>query len=140
MSLATAHPYHGLADIVVGSSAICTVGKEGLGLSYRGYAIEELAAQASFEEVAYLLLHGELPTRPQLHDFIDALIGLRAIPTTLKILLETIPAQAHPMDVLRSACSLLGSLEPEQDFSQQLQVSYRLLAILPAVLIYWYRY
>ena len=134
------HSYHGLADVSVGSTAICTVGKQGLGLSYRGYAIEALAAQASFEEVAYLLLHGELPTSRQLNGFITTLISLRSIPSVLKTSLETIPADAHPMDVLRSACSLLGSLEPELDFSQQLKVSYRLLAILPAVLIYWYRF
>ncbi|MCI0505195.1 MAG: 2-methylcitrate synthase [Gammaproteobacteria bacterium] len=130
----------GLADIIAGESAICTVGKHGKGLNYRGYAIEDLATQASFEEVAYLLLYNKLPTRAELTRYNQRLQSLRAIPDPLKETLEKIPATAHPMDVLRTACSLLGCLEPETDFSQQHGIADRLLAVLPSLLLYWRRF
>jgi 2-methylcitrate synthase len=129
----------GLADVIAGESAICTVGK-GHGLNYRGYAIEDLARHATFEEVAYLLLYGELPNRAELARYQQRLQSLRAIPDPLKDTLEKIPATAHPMDVLRTACSMLGCLEPENDFSQQQHIADRLLAVLPALLLYWHRF
>jgi len=130
----------GLANIVAGSTAICTVGQGGVGLNYRGYAIETLAQHACFEEVAYLLLYGELPTTQQLTDYCERLMALRELPQPLKVILEQLPATTHPMDVLRSGCSALGCIEPENDFAQQADIADRLLALLPAMLIYWYRF
>src|SRR5580704_17328842 len=103
----------GLAGVVAGETAICTVGKEGYGLTYRGYDIGDLAEQAGFEEVAYLLLYGELPNRKQLADYQSPLVGQRDLPAALKTVLELIPASAHPMDVLRTGTSVLGVLETE---------------------------
>lgn len=133
-------PRGGLADIIVGTSAICTVGKQGTGLSYRGYSIEDLAQYASFEEVAYLLLYGNLPTKTQLDQYIETLKSKRALPNALKSFLESIPGTAHPMDVMRSACSFLGCLEPETDFSQQNEIANRLLSLFPSILVYWHRF
>ena len=134
------HGTSGLRGISTGQTALCTVGKRGAGLSYCGYEIAELAEQATFEEVAYLLLRGELPTVRQLGDYAAKLKTLRGIPQTLTQVLELIPASAHPMDVLRTACSLLGTLEPESSFSQQLDIADRLLAVFPSIICYWYRY
>ncbi len=128
----------GLADIIAGDTVICTVGKQGRGLSYRGYAIEDLAASACFEEVAYLLLYGELPTVAQLDAYRQRLCTLRKLPEPLKIQLEMLPANSHPMDVLRSGCSLLGCIEPENSFDEQYNIADRLLATLPGMLLYWY--
>src|SRR5579872_6065153 len=100
----------GLAGIVVGDTAISTVGKEGVGLTYRGYTIEDLSQHASFEEVAYLLIYGKLPTEQQLKKYREKLFLLRELPHELKIVLEHIPANTHPMDVLRTGCSMLGTL------------------------------
>src|SRR5271155_100529 len=101
----------GLAGIVAGQTAISTVGKEGVGLTYRGYAIEELASQATFEEVAYLLVYGNLPNRAELDAYCKKLISLRGLPGPLKTVLENLPADTNPMDVLRTGCSTLGCLE-----------------------------
>jgi 2-methylcitrate synthase len=109
----------GLRGQTVGSTAVCTVGKEGVGLTYRGYTIEDLAQDASFEEVAYLVIYGAFPNQEQLAAFKQRLRDQRALPNALKTTLELIPANADPMDVLRTGCSLLGSLEPEHSFSQQ---------------------
>ncbi len=128
----------GLAGIVAGQSAIATVGHEGAGLNYRGFSIDDLAEKATFEEVAYLLHYGELPTTEELHNYKQKLIGLRHLPDALKALLKTIPKQAHPMDVLRTACSYLGTIEPEKDFSEQYHIADRLLALFPGILCYWY--
>ncbi|MDP3704660.1 MAG: 2-methylcitrate synthase [Legionellaceae bacterium] len=128
----------GLAGIVAGKSAIATVGQAGKGLSYRGYSIENLAAHATFEEVAYLLNYGQLPTRAELLTYTDKLIGLRELPETLKTVLKLIPKETHPMDVLRTGCSMLGTLEPEYDLAQQHDVADRLLALFPGMLCYWY--
>ena len=128
----------GLIDIIAGDTAICTVGKQGRGLSYRGYAIENLAASACFEEVAYLLLYGELPNTAQLDAYFERLSGLRKLPDELKTQLEMLPANSHPMDVLRSGCSLLGCIEPENSFDEQYNIADRLLATLPGMLLYWY--
>lgn len=130
----------GLRGQVAGETALCTVGKTGTGLTYRGYDISVLAEKASFEEVAYLLLRGQLPNSQQLKDYQNKIIGLREIPDALKEVLERIPASAHPMDVMRSGCSVLGNLEPETDFSQQDEAIDRLLALLPGIICYWYAY
>lgn len=128
----------GLAGIVAGDSAIATVGQAGKGLNYRGYSIDDLAAHASFEEVAYLLHYGQLPTRTELATYVSKLISLRKMPDGLKKALQLIPKTAHPMDVLRSGCSILGTLEPEHDFKQQYDIADRLLALFPGMLCYWY--
>ncbi len=130
----------GLRGQSAGATAICTVGKEGVGLTYRGYTIEDLAAHATFEEVAYLLLYGALPTPAELTAYRAKLRGLRGLPDALKEVLERIPAGAHPMDVLRTGVSMLGTLEPETSFAQQDAVADRLLAVLPGVLLYWHRF
>jgi 2-methylcitrate synthase len=130
----------GLRGQSVGQTTIATVGKEGHGLTYRGFRIEDLAQHARFEEVAYLLLYGQLPTHAQLNAYVSKLKGLRTLPQPLKEVLERIPAQANPMDVLRTGCSMLGTLEPETDFSRQRDIADRLLAVFPSILCYWYRY
>lgn len=130
----------GLRGVSAGSTAIATVGSEGTGLRYRGYDVAELAERSSFEEVAWLLLCGELPTAAELDRFRGELQSLRALPAPLCEVLERIPPAAHPMDVLRTGCSMLGTLAPESDFSQQLDVAKRLLATLPSMLLYWHHY
>ena len=130
----------GLAGVVAGETAIATVGKEGKGLNYRGYSIHDLAENATFEEVAFLLLNGDLPTQGQLDDFKKRLIGHRALPSPLLETLQRIPAAAHPMDVLRTGCSMLGVLEPETSFDQQMEKAERLLGAFPSMLVYWYRF
>jgi 2-methylcitrate synthase len=128
----------GLAGIIAGQSAICTVGKEGLGLHYRGYEIRDLASKACFEEIAYLLIHGHCPSSSELLSYKEKLIAYRALPDTLKSVLEKIPADTHPMDVLRTTCSFLGNIEPETDIAQQQQIADRLIALFPGALLYWY--
>ncbi|AAO11076.1 2-methylcitrate synthase [Vibrio vulnificus] len=130
----------GLRGQSAGSTALCTVGKTGTGLTYRGYDITDLANHAQFEEVAYLLLRGHLPTQQELDAYKTRLIGLRGLPVELKQALELIPASAHPMDVMRTGCSVLGNLEQETDFSQQLDATERMLALFPAIICYWYRF
>ena len=130
----------GLRGQSAGATALCTVGQSGTGLTYRGYDISELAEHGTFEEVAYLLFHGELPNHQQLRDYKKKLASYRGLPASLKSCLEEIPADAHPMDVLRTGVSLLGNLEPEQGFSEQQWVSDRLLGALPSILLYWYHY
>ena len=130
----------GLAGIVAGQTYLCTVGKEGAGLTYRGYDIYDLADNATFEEVAYLLLHGHLPNRAELDAYIAKIKSMRGLPDALKTVLEMVPADAHPMDVLRTGVSFLGNIEPEGDFSNQQDVADRLLACLPSMLLYWHRY
>ena len=130
----------GLRGQSAGETALCTVGKAGTGLTYRGYDVRDLAAQCEFEEVAYLLLYGELPDRSALDAYKRRLAGLREIPPAAKAVLEQIPADAHPMDVMRTGCSMLGTLETETAFAQQAEVADRLLAVLPSIITYWYRY
>ena len=130
----------GLRGQSAGETALCTVGKSGSGLTYRGYDVSDLADNASFEEVAYLLFKGQLPTQAQLDAYKTELKALRDLPQALKEVLQRIPADAHPMDVMRTACSFLGNLEPEQDFSSQQQAANRLLAAFPAIMCYWYRF
>ena len=130
----------GLAGVVAGITAISTVGKEGVGLTYRGYMIEDLAENATFEEVAYLILFGELPGKAALDEFSTCLRNGRSLPSALTEVLERVPPKAHPMDVLRTACSMLGTLEPEGDFSRERTTAVRLLGIFPAALAYWHRF
>jgi 2-methylcitrate synthase len=133
-------PSGGLRGQSAGSTAICTVGKSGVGLTYRGYAIEDLAEHATFEEIAFLLLEGDLPNQEQLAEFKKRLRAYRSLPPALKEVLERIPKNAHPMDVLRTGTSMAGVLEPEGNFSQQDRIAERLLASLPSMLCYWYRF
>lgn len=136
----------GLRGQSAGETALCTVGQTGAGLTYRGYDMVELADKACFEEVAYLLLYGKLPNQNELNNYIQKLKGLRGLPNALKTVLEQIPATSHPMDVMRTGCSMLGNLETEQGFSQQqgfpLQqdMADRMLAAFPSIINYWYRY
>ncbi|MEH0370456.1 bifunctional 2-methylcitrate synthase/citrate synthase [Vibrio mimicus] len=130
----------GLRGQSAGSTALCTVGKTGTGLTYRGYDITDLAHHAQFEEVAHLLLVGHLPTQAELDQYKTRLIGLRGLPEKLKQALELIPAEAHPMDVMRTGCSVLGNLEPEHTFAEQQAATERMLALFPAIICYWYRF
>ncbi|EJI1393961.1 2-methylcitrate synthase [Vibrio parahaemolyticus] len=130
----------GLRGQSAGSTALCTVGKTGTGLTYRGYDITDLANNAQFEEVAHLLLRGHLPNQQELDAYKTHLLSLRGLPTELKQALELIPASAHPMDVMRTGCSMLGNLEQEMSFDEQLQSTERMLALFPAIICYWYRY
>lgn len=130
----------GLRGQIAGKTSISTV-KDGHGLAYRGYDIKTLAEQAEFEEVAYLLLYGKLPTLHELKGYKAKLKTLRTLPQPLKEVLELIPANAHPMDVMRTGCSMLGNLEPEKHpTTKQHEIADRLLAIFPAILCYWYHY
>ena len=113
----------GLRGVSAGETAIATCGLEGYGLTYRGYDILELAEFATFEEVAWLLLYGELPTATELTSYQNTIRDMRELPATLCEVLERIPADTHPMDVLRTGCSMLGTLEPERDFSHQLDAA-----------------
>ncbi|WP_413699682.1 2-methylcitrate synthase [Psychromonas sp. KJ10-10] len=130
----------GLRGQSAGETKLCTVGQSGSGLTYCGYDVADLAENSTFEEVAYLLFNGELPTQSQLDSYKVELFALRDIPGSLKSVLKLIPADAHPMDVMRTGCSFLGNLEPEQDFSHQRHAANRLLATFPAIMCYWYRY
>ena len=130
----------GLRGQIAGQTALCTVGKTGAGLTYRGYDVRDLAAECDFEEVAYLLFYGELPNTQQLADYKNRLKTMRDLPQALKEVLERIPASAHPMDVMRTGSSVLGTLEPELSFDQQRDVAERLMAAFPAIMCYWYRF
>lgn len=130
----------GLRGQTAGETALCTVGKTGTGLTYRGYDISDLASNTCFEEVAHLILHGELPNSGELDDFARRLQAHRGLPAPLREVLERIPASAHPMDVLRTGASMLGNLEPEGEFCNQTRVAERLVAALPSVILYWYRF
>jgi len=132
-----------LSGILAGNTAICTVGRSGNDLHYRGYDIVELARKSTFEEVAYLLIHGELPSQGILNDYTRKLKSLRGLPAQVKAALEQIPAAAHPMDVLRTGCSVLGTVLPEKD-DQNVQgardIIDRLVASFGSMLLYWWHY
>lgn len=130
----------GLAGIVAGQTAICTVGAGGHGLHYRGFSVEDLAKHATFEEVAFLLVHGHLPTVRELQQYKSFLIAQRDLPDSLKEILARIPKEAHPMDVLRTACSALGTIEREEELQDQFFIANRLIASFPSMLLYWYHY
>lgn len=135
----------GLAGISAGESAICTCGT-GHGLNYRGYDIYDLAEHCEFEEVAYLLLKEKLPNKAELESFKKELIAARSLPKELKEVLKLLPKDAHPMDIMRTACSTLGCLEPEEydvfkaSFPNQQKIGTRLLGIFPSVLTFWHHY
>jgi 2-methylcitrate synthase len=130
----------GLAGIVAGDSAICMCGAEEESLLYRGYRIEDLAAYASFEEVAWLLTRGELPTQKELSAYQHKLIANRDLPKKLKIILEELPPTTNMMDLLRTGCSVLGNLEPETNKAQAVDIADRLIACFSSMLLYWYQF
>lgn len=130
----------GLANIIAGDSAICLCGAKDQSLSYRGYSIEELALHASFEETAWLLLRGKLPSRQELSEYQNNLNKLRDIPILLKSFLDLIPQNADMMDVMRSGCSFLGCIEPETPNSPHFAIADRLLATFPSMLFYWHAF
>lgn len=131
-----------LSGIEAGNTAICSVGKEGNDLFYRGYNIHDLAQHCEFEEVAYLLLYEKLPNQHELSRYKLKLKSMRDLPVSLKTILETIPSSAHPMDVLRTGVSVLGILFPEKKIStgQTRELADRLLACMSSILLYWYQY
>ena len=132
-----------LSGVAAGNTALCTVGRTGNDLHYRGYDILDLADQAEFEEVAYLLIHEKLPTGKQLSEYKTRLKSLRGLPQALKTALEQIPKTAHPMDVMRTGCSVLGSLEPEQNghaIEGARGIADRLMACFGSMLLYWHHY
>ena len=131
-----------LSGVVAGNTALCTVGRSGHDLQYRGYDILDLAAHCEFEEVAHLLVHGRLPTAPELAAYKARLRAMRGLPAFLKSILEAIPAASHPMDVLRSAVSVLGNLSPEAGHapSAARAVADRLLACTGSMLAYWHHW
>ena len=132
-----------LSGVVAGNTALCSVGRSGNDLHYRGYDISDLAGAAEFEEVAYLLIHGSLPDEPQLKAYKNKLSSLRGLPDTLQRVLREIPASAHPMDVLRTTVSLLGIIHPEKEdhpIAGAKEIADKLLACLGSALLYWYHY
>ena len=135
----------GLRGQVAGKTALSTVGVSGSGLTYRGYDVKDLAENCEFEEVAHLILKGALPTQAELDAYKTKLKGLRSLPQALKEVLERIPADAHPMDVIRTGCSMLGNLEQEDTtvmgvFPTQEEAIDRMLACFPSIICYWYRF
>ena len=132
-----------LSGIEAGSTSLSTVGHSGNDLHYRGYDIKDLAENCEFEEIAFLIIYGELPNRQQLREYKESLIALREIPNTLKTILEQLPKDSHPMDVARTAVSALGTMIPE-DVSHSIEaaqkVANRLIAATPAALLYWYHF
>ncbi len=130
----------GLRGQIAGKTALSTVGKTGSGLTYRGYDVKDLAANCEFEEVAFLILKGKLPNATELNAYKAKLTAMRSLPEALKAVLERIPASAHPMDVMRTGCSMLGNLETEQSFAEQQDATDRLLAIFPGLINYWYNF
>lgn len=132
-----------LSGILAGNTGLCTVGRSGNDLHYRGYDILDLAEAASFEEVAYLLIHEKLPNTAELNSYKAKLKALRGLPIIAKKILEQIPAAAHPMDVLRTYTSLLGTISPEKDDHNSTgarDIADKLMASYPAALLYWYHY
>jgi len=130
----------GLAGIVAGDSAICLCSADDENLLYRGYSINDLASHTSFEDVAWLLLRGQLPNPTELADYKKRLRSMRDIPATLKSILELIPSTASMMDVLRTACSALGTMEPETTSTPPFAIADRLIACFPSMLFYWFHY
>jgi len=132
-----------LSGIVAGNTALCTVGRTGNDLHYRGYDILDFADVAEFEEIAHLLVHGKLPTKAELKAYKEKLRALRGLPTDLQAALETLPASSHPMDVMRTAVSVLGCVLPEKDdhnLPGARDIADRLMANLGSALLYWYHY
>ncbi|WP_151446070.1 bifunctional 2-methylcitrate synthase/citrate synthase [Lacisediminimonas profundi] len=132
-----------LSGVAAGNTALCTVGKTGNDLHYRGYDILDVADTCEFEEIAYLLVHGKLPTSAELKAYKAKLKALRGLPASVKAVLECLPASAHPMDVMRSGVSALGCVLPEKDDHNTpgaRDIADRLMASLGSMLLYWYHY
>lgn len=132
-----------LSGVVAGNTALCSVGKSGNDLHYRGYNILDLAEKAQFEEVAYLLIYGSLPNKAQLTAYKAKLKSLRGLPNSVKNILQQIPAAAHPMDVMRSTVSAIGSIQPEKDdhnIAGAREIADKLLASFGSALLYWYHF
>jgi len=132
-----------LSGVFAGNTALCTVGKSGNDLHYRGYDILDIAERCEFEEVAHLLVHGKLPTTPELKAYKAKLKSMRGLPTSVKEALECLPASAHPMDVMRTGVSALGCALPEKDDHNvpgARDIADRLMASLGSMLLYWYHW
>ena len=132
-----------LSGVVAGNTALCTVGRTGNDLHYRGYDILDMAARCEFEEVAFLLVHGKLPTLAELSAYKRKLKSLRGIPAAVQRVLEAVPANTHPMDVMRTACSVLGSVLPEgaeHKLAEARDIADRLIASFGSMLLYWYHF
>ncbi|MBI3429751.1 MAG: 2-methylcitrate synthase [Actinobacteria bacterium] len=132
-----------LSGVVAGNTSLCSVGRSGNDLHYRGYDIRDLARECEFEEVAYLLVHGVLPNQEELTHYKEKLVSLRGLPDSVKTVLEALPPSANPMDVLRTGISTLGCDSPEREphtDSQARDIADRLLACAPSMLLYWYHF
>ena len=132
-----------LSGVPAGNTALCTVGRTGNDLHYRGYDILDFADEAEFEEVAYLLIHGKLPTPAELTGYKVRLRAMRGLPAAVRSVLECLPASAHPMDVLRTGCSALGCTLPEKEdhnLPGARDIADRLMASFGSMLLYWYHY
>ena len=132
-----------LSGVTAGNTALCSVGRSGNDLHYRGYDILELAVQSEFEEVAYLLVHGALPNAAQLSNYKTRLKSLRGLPASVKAVLEQLPAASHPMDVLRTGVSVMGNVSPEKDdhnVAGAKAIADKLLACTGSMLLYWYHF
>ena len=132
-----------LSGVTAGNTALCTVGRTGNDLHYRGYDILDFADKAEFEEVAYLLVHEKLPNKAELAAYKKKLQGMRSLPKELKAVLEQLPKSAHPMDVLRTGCSMLGTLEPEKEshpIEGARNIADRLMASFGSMLLYWFHF
>ncbi|MCY7313497.1 MAG: 2-methylcitrate synthase [Pseudoxanthomonas sp.] len=132
-----------LSGTVAGNTALCTVGRTGNDLHYRGYDIMDLARSSEFEEIAYLLVHGKLPNQSELRGYKTRLNSLRGVPAAVKAALEQLPASAHPMDVMRTGVSVLGCVAPEKDdhnHSGARDIADKLMASLGPMLLYWYHW
>jgi 2-methylcitrate synthase len=133
----------GLSGVTAGNTALCTVGRSGNDLHYRGYNILDVADTCEFEEIAHLLVHGHLPTRGELNDYKAKLRSLRGLPASLRTALEALPPATHPMDVMRTGVSVLGGLLPEKDDQAPAgarDITDRLMASLGSMLLYWFHY
>ena len=132
-----------LSGVAAGNTALCTVGRTGNDLHYRGYDILDIAERCDFEEIAYLLVHGKLPNAAELAGYKRKLQSMRGIPAGVRDILECIPANTHPMDVMRTACSALGSVLPEAEdhkLAPARDIADRLMACFGSMLLYWYHY
>jgi len=132
-----------LSGVTAGNTALCTVGRTGNDLHYRGYDILDIAERCEFEEIAHLLVHGKLPTAAELDAYKRKLRAMRGIPAGVRRILESVPANTHPMDVMRTACSALGSVLPEADdhkLAPSRDIADRLMASLGSMLLYWHHF
>ncbi len=132
-----------LSGTTAGNTALCTVGRTGNDLHYRGYDILDVATTCEFEEIAYLLVHGKLPTVAELSGYKTKLKSLRGVPAAVKVALEALPPSAHPMDVMRTAVSVLGCVSPEKDDHNHpgaKDIADKLMASLGSMMLYWYHY